>query len=123
VDDEHSMLRVGALLLRSRGYWVKAVLDGAFAWNALRVESFDLVITDHRMPRMTGVDLLRMMHTEGVCVPVILVTAAEPFDELKRQPAVQPTVMLLKPYTADEMLAAVERALVGPAAQSLRFDA
>ena len=42
---------------------------------ALKPERFDLILTDHRMPVMSGLELGRLLHERGVAVPVVLMSS------------------------------------------------
>lgn len=59
VDDEESILNALRRLLRHRGFNVHTVVSGADALALLEREPIDVVISDQRMPGMTGVDFLR----------------------------------------------------------------
>jgi two-component system chemotaxis response regulator CheY len=111
VDDEICIRRVSAEVLTSSGYQVLAVEDGAIAWEALQVNNYDLVITDHNMPKLTGVELLNKMHAARMALPVILVTGALPTEQLKRHPWLQIDATLLKPFTIEELLGTVTNVL------------
>jgi len=69
------------------------------------------VITDHKMPKVTGVELLKKLRAARMDLPVILVTAALPREEFTRQPWLQPAATLLKPYTVEELLGTVKEVL------------
>ena len=58
VDDEESMRHVLLLLLQQKGYAVRAVASGEEALRELEARSYDAVITDVRMPRMSGIELV-----------------------------------------------------------------
>lgn len=53
------MLRLNAEILMRVGYEVDATEDGQAAWQALNAGSYDLLITDNNMPKVTGVELLQ----------------------------------------------------------------
>ena len=59
VDDEESMRHVLLLLLQQKGYAVRAVASGEEALRELEQRPYDVVITDVRMPKMSGIDLVR----------------------------------------------------------------
>lgn len=75
VDDETSMRQLLEITLRKEGYRVTTARSGRRAVEAFEKASYDLVISDIRMPDMSGVDVLR--HVKGVApeTPVIMVTA------------------------------------------------
>jgi len=93
---------------------VDSAEDGAAAWQALNNDSYDLLLTDHNMPNVSGVDLLKKLHAARMALPVILVTGAPPAEELERQPWLQIDAVLLKPFTVDELLDTVKKVLLAP---------
>jgi DNA-binding response OmpR family regulator len=111
VDDEPHIRRLSAEVLAFSGYQVVAVEDGAVAWDTLQLNSYDLLVTDHNMPKLTGVDLVKKLHAAHMALPVILVTGAPPTEELKRHPWLQIDATLLKPYTVEELLGTVTKVL------------
>ncbi|MEJ0090032.1 MAG: response regulator [Limisphaerales bacterium] len=70
-----------------------------------------LLITDNEMPDATGVELLKMLHTARMTLPIIMATATFPKEEFTRSPWLQPEVTLLKPYTLAEFFGTVEEVL------------
>jgi CheY-like chemotaxis protein len=76
VDDEPDVARLLERLLVGRGYRVTSFTSSEEALSAFRSEpeSFHAVITDHTMPRLTGVDLARKVKSLRADIPVILTT-------------------------------------------------
>jgi len=58
VDDDPNTLATYARILALEGYHVATAGDGAIGLSLLRSETFELVLTDHRMPKVTGLELL-----------------------------------------------------------------
>ena len=75
VDDEESLRTVLGMLLRRQGYEVTAVCDGAEALEALSTQTYSVLLTDLRMPRLDGIGLLRRVHEQWPDMPVIMLTA------------------------------------------------
>ena len=111
VDDESCIRRLNAELLVRSGYHVDTAEDGADAWRALGAERYDLLITDHNMPRVTGVELIKKVRGTRMELPVIMATGTLPEEEFARNPWLRPHATLLKPYTIGEMLRAVKEVL------------
>lgn len=59
VDDDESITSVLAHLLNAKGHKVSVAADGREAIALIRAMDFDVVITDHQMPEMTGLELVR----------------------------------------------------------------
>src|SRR5687768_10381313 len=75
VDDEPSMRQMLSFALRREGYDVTTAEDGRAALEALRNGVFDVVITDVRMPELSGVDLLREARRLDPSISIIKMTA------------------------------------------------
>ena len=74
VDDEESILKAIGKRLRKMGHEVVAARDGMEAWECFDPEQFDLVITDFRMPRMDGLELLKRVKGRDGSFPVMVIT-------------------------------------------------
>ena len=110
-DDNDALRRLSVRVLTRAGYQVDAVEDGAAGWAALQANQYDLLITDHEMPYLTGVELLRKVRAARMALPVIMTTGNWPAQEFARQPALFPAAKLLKPYTVAELLGTVKTVL------------
>jgi DNA-binding response OmpR family regulator len=111
VEDEPNIRALNTGVLINSGYDVDAAEDGAAAWEALGTDSYDLMITDNKMPRLTGVELLKKLYANRMALPVIMATGELPTEEFTRYPWLQPAAMLLKPYTIEELLGTVKKVL------------
>lgn len=111
VEDDPDILLLNKEVLLDCGYLVDAAKDGAAAWEALQLAKYDLVVTDYNMPRLTGVQLIEKIHAAEMSLPVIMATGALPVWEFALHPELQPTAVLLKPYTIAELAATVKEVL------------
>jgi len=75
VDDDRGMQDMLDIMLSRAGYQVATADDGAAALEIIRKRKFDLVITDLKMPRVDGIDLLRGVKDTAPETAVILLTA------------------------------------------------
>jgi len=75
VDDDRGIQDVLDIMLSREGYQVTTADDGAAALDIIRKKKFDLVITDLKMPRMDGIDLLKGVKETAPGTAVILLTA------------------------------------------------
>lgn len=75
VDDEESMRRFLSILLEKEGYEVTLASNGEEALGKLKEGSFHLLITDLRMPGMSGVELLEKVQADEPNLPVVILTA------------------------------------------------
>ena len=94
VDDDANTRQLSLGLLTGAGYEVEGVKDGAAAWEALQENRYDLIITDNKMPRMTGVELIEMLRSASREVPVIMATECVPTHEFVRKPWLKPNATL-----------------------------
>jgi PleD family two-component response regulator len=78
VDDKPAIRRLNSELLMEAGYEVDAVADGVMAWDALKRNHYDLLITDNLMPKMSGIELLEKLYAVHKFVPVIMATGTMP---------------------------------------------
>ena len=110
-DDSPEIRRLNTEVLTNAGYTVDAAEDGAAAWDLMQFNEYDLLVTDNEMPNLSGIGLLQLLHDARMALPVIMVTGVSPQEQLDRQPWLQIEVMLLKPYTFNELLNAVRNVL------------
>jgi two-component system response regulator HydG len=75
VDDEESNLLVMKKILEQEAYQVVTARLGTTALSLFRRQDFDLVLTDLRMPGVSGLELLRAIRKENSDVPVVMLTA------------------------------------------------
>jgi signal transduction histidine kinase/CheY-like chemotaxis protein len=110
VDDDPIVASVTRLLLEDLGHRVVDAASGSEALRKMDSDGpFDLVITDHAMPGMTGLQLRELLRERCPGLPVLLITGyAEPLDSAPETPS------LLKPYRRADMDAAI-RTLLGAA--------
>jgi CheY-like chemotaxis protein len=111
VDDASGARQLKVNLLVDSGYDVDEARDGADGWEALQTGHYDLVVTDNRMPRMTGVDMIEKLRAAHMTLPVIMATGFLPIFLFASKPWLKPDAALTKPFTNDEFLAAVKRIL------------
>jgi len=104
VDDDAGVRYVLERVLHSAGYRVSCAEDGEMGWNALCAGPFDVVITDHDMPRLTGLDLLRRVRTTWANLPVIFVSGRMPWNESDFMKLLRPGLALEKPFSFIELL-------------------
>ena len=74
VDDEEDIRRRLRYYLESQGFYVETAQDGEEAWKIVQERPIDLVITDLKMPKRDGMELLRLIREEFPDVEVIIVT-------------------------------------------------
>jgi DNA-binding response OmpR family regulator len=111
VDDVPEICRLNSDLLKDLDFEVDMAEDGVAAWKLLGKNDYNLMITDNRMPRMSGVELLKKLYVNRRFVPTIMATGTMPDEQATSQPWFQGVTTLIKPYTLEELLAAVKRSI------------
>jgi DNA-binding NtrC family response regulator len=110
-DDDDSLRRVVEFQLQEAGYEVLTASDGAEALDLFTSNEVDCVITDLKMPKLSGLELLYKIKAQGAENPVIVVTA---FGEVETAVAAVKAGAfdyINKPFNRDEILLTIERAL------------
>jgi len=88
--------------------------NGSINGNAVSMEQA-LRASELSYRRLTGIELIKKVHATRLALPVIMATGKFPLDEFTRHPQLQPAVTLLKPYTFDELVGAVQMVLLATA--------
>jgi DNA-binding NtrC family response regulator len=112
VVDDKDMLRDGvALTLERAGFAVRTAPDGQAALESVARDRPDAVVTDMRMPGMTGVELLERLRVIDDDLPVILMTAFGTIETAVKAVRLGAFDYLTKPFEGDELVIAVKRAM------------
>ena len=111
IDDDHDIRQLSFDVLTGAGYCVEMVDDGVAGWKLIQAARYDLVITDHKLLRMTGLEMIERMRAAAVTIPVIIATRYLPMQEFARKGWLKPVIMLQRPFANDVLLAAVEKIL------------
>jgi two-component system response regulator PilR (NtrC family) len=110
-DDELSMRQFLEILLKKEGHEVFCAADGQEALSRFQAENFDLLISDIKMPKVGGLDLLRKVKEQRPNVAVIMVTAyASPEDAIVAMKA-GAYDYLTKPFKLGEIKSVIQNAL------------
>jgi two-component system response regulator AtoC len=111
VDDEAKMRRILELALKSMGHDVEQAGDGQEALAKIESGSFDLVLTDLRMPRLDGIGLLRALRDADNDIPVIVMTAYGTIETAVAAMKVGAADYVIRPFEMETIEMAVTRAL------------
>ena len=111
VDDNRDHSRALAKIFERAGYRVGTAGDGQEALTILADRPFDLVITDLRMPRMNGLDLLRNIRAMSPHVPVLIVTAFGEWTSYVEAMDCGCVDYLSKPVRREDILMAARKSL------------
>jgi len=105
VDDDPLILMSLVDMLEDLGHSVVSAHSAREALSALAASQFDLLLTDHAMPQMTGSQLVREVRTRHPQIPIVLATG---YAEVPAEVALD-VVRLSKPFTQAELAAAIAR--------------
>jgi putative two-component system response regulator len=120
VDDESVILQILRRLLEVQGFEAVTCGDPLLALTVFDEGSFDVVITDIHMPGMDGLALMRCLRERQPELPVVVVTGHGTVDTAIQALREGATGMLVKPFTGEELLAEVRRAL---SSAQMRYEA
>src|SRR5712672_848748 len=109
-DDEESIRHVLVELLEERGYEVGAVADGEQALRELAARDYDALVTDVRMPKMNGLDLVRAAQGESPETTIIVMSAYGSHDLAIEAMKAGAYDYLGKPFRPDEVLLVLRKA-------------
>ena len=110
VDDESSILDTLRILLRKEGYEVTTAQGGKAGLEQIRSGNHDIVLTDVRMPQVTGLDILLAAKDQDPMTPVILMTAQASLQTAVAAVNQGAFYYIQKPFSNDELLAILRRA-------------
>jgi len=111
VDDDPYVLESISSLLKEYGYFVFTCQNAGEAMERLKKVKFDVVLTDIKMPGITGIELLQNIHEFNSQIPVILLTAFAELDVAVDAIKKGAFDFITKPYNPDYLVHAVEKAV------------
>jgi two-component system response regulator PilR (NtrC family) len=111
VDDESSMRDVLQIMLKRSGYAVTVASDGEEALGQVQKEIYDLVITDLRMPKVDGLEVLKSVKSSSPDTVVLVVTAFASADSAVDAMKHGAYDYLTKPFQVDEVQLIIRNAL------------
>jgi DNA-binding response OmpR family regulator len=111
VDEDRDLRQLYTEALAGPGYHVDATDDGAAAWEALKANRYNLLITEHEIPNLTGVELIKMLRAARMAVPVVMAAGRLPTHQLAQDPSLQLAATLSKPFAVDALLDTVRNVL------------
>src|SRR3954468_10569521 len=110
VDDESGILDSLNILLRNEGFAPQLAHGGKAGLDCIRDANPDIVLTDIRMPNVTGVEILAAARESDPDVPVILMTAQATLQSAMQAVNEGAFYYIQKPFRNDELIAILKRA-------------
>lgn len=111
VEDDANLSIVLADYLRSKDYVVENATNGKEAWDLLLVKRYDLVISDIMMPKMNGFELLKLIRSQYLDLPVVMLTAKIDRDDVLRAYELGCDDYVTKPFSMDILICKIEAVL------------
>jgi two-component system alkaline phosphatase synthesis response regulator PhoP len=111
VEDEENIARGLSFNLKRENYEVLMALDGEMAINLWRTEKIDLIILDLMIPKLHGLEVLKIIRDRGDSIPVFILSAKDqPADKIKGL-GLGSDDYLSKPFHLEEFLLRVKKLL------------
>ena len=111
IDDEQSLVESLTVLLRREGFDVVSELTGAGGVQRFKDDSPDIVLSDVRMPKVSGIDVLEEIRRSSPETPVVLMTAQASLQSAIQAVNLGATHYIQKPFKNEELLAILNRSL------------
>ena len=111
IDDEKNYLLVLQTLLEDEGYTVTALSDPETALAFLQESEVDVVVTDMKMPRITGLDVLERVKKQWPYIPVLIMNAFGTIESAVETMKYGAFDYITKPFSNDELLLSIHNAV------------
>jgi DNA-binding NtrC family response regulator len=111
IDDDYHMRTALTEVLSGAGYGVCSAEDGRMAMESIKKTSYDLVITDVKMPHINGIELMGRIKKEHCSLPVIVMTAYGTIEHAVNAVKEGAFDYIQKPFDAEALYEVVQRAL------------
>jgi DNA-binding NtrC family response regulator len=103
IDDEKSLLDLLSVVLKKEGYRVKTCLAPSKVFDILQNEELDLLICDIKLPKLSGMEILKYVRENRPEVPVIMITAYGSLKQAVEALKAGAIDYILKPFDVDEL--------------------
>ena len=111
VEDKESMAQMLRETLEAEGYSIVIARDGQEGTRQIRENRFDLVLTDLKLPKKDGIEVLKASKTESPLTPVIVMTAFGTIETAVAAMKEGAFDFITKPFDTDHLLLLMDRAL------------
>ena len=111
IDDDPSIRNMLAIVLKKSGYEVTLTDSGKAALDRLKKETFELIISDIKMPDINGIDLLKKIKSIHREIPVIMITAFASANDAVDAMKLGAEDYITKPFNLDELKIIIDRAV------------
>ena len=104
VEDDAELRGLFRRVLEKNGYEALEAADGQQALDVLDENYIDLIISDIMMPVMDGYELVRSLREADISIPVLMITAKDAFDDMRRGFLSGTDDYMVKPVNVNEMV-------------------
>ncbi len=111
VEDDKELCQLFCRVLTREGYLAFSASDGEEALKILDREYIDLIISDIMMPNMDGYELTKAVREAENNIPILLITAKDSFDDMRKGFALGTDDYMVKPVNVNELLLRVNALL------------
>jgi twitching motility two-component system response regulator PilG len=113
VEDEEHLLALESILLTTRGYEVKGVLDGPSALESVASMKPDLILLDIMLPVMDGYEVCRQIKAnEATChIPIVMISAKDSAEDLVKGEQAGADGYITKPFKSLRVIETIQRLL------------
>ena len=113
VEDDH---KVGGFIeqgLREEGFDVDRAWDGEEAIAKSQASEYDLILLDYMLPKKNGLQVTSELRATGVRTPILMLTARDPGDDIRRSLAAGVNDFLGKPFRFNDLLSRIRNLAPG----------
>ena len=104
VEDDNELRQLFRRVLEKNGYEAFEADNGQEALDVLDAQFIDLIVSDIMMPVMDGYELVRSLREAGISIPVLMITAKDAFDDMRRGFLSGTDDYMVKPVNVNEMV-------------------
>jgi DNA-binding NtrC family response regulator len=111
VEDEAKMRRLLELELADQDFHAQTVADAETALKLLNTNHFDLIVTDLKLPGMSGIEFLQAVKRANAAIPIIIMTAFGTVESAVEAMKIGASDYVLKPFSLAELVLVIRKEL------------
>src|SRR5580700_9147501 len=111
VEDEAKMRRLLELELADQDFRAQTVADAETALKLLNTNQFDLIVTDLKLPGMSGIEFLQAVKRANAAIPIIIMTAFGTVESAVEAMKIGASDYVLKPFSLAELVLVIRKEL------------